>query len=147
MSLLAAVASVPAVAAVLAAATPSPTSSGNPAGSPIGNPGDNPDHIGPGPIAFWTVVALGIGLFLLVRSMGHHMRKVDFDDGSADEQTPGGPGTDGVGTDGVGADGVGADGVGTDPASGRRYRDDTIPAVPPVRPDVPVSLRRPPRRR
>ena len=78
MTVLAAVGSLAAdLARVLAAASPAP--------APVGNPGDNPRHIGPGPIAFWIVIALGVALFLLVRSMGKQVRKVDFDDGSGDD--------------------------------------------------------------
>lgn len=76
MTVLAAVGSLAAdLARVLAAASP----------APVGNPGDNPRHIGPGPIAFWIVIALGVALFFLVRSMGKQVRKVDFDDGSGDD--------------------------------------------------------------
>ncbi len=78
MTVLAAVGSLAAdLARVLAAASPAP--------APVGNPGDNPRHIGPGPIAFWIVIALGVALFFLVRSMGKQVRKVDFDDGSGDD--------------------------------------------------------------
>jgi len=59
---------------LLTAASPAPTS--------LGNPGDNPNHVGPGLVAFWIVIALGVGLFLLVKSMGRQMRRIDFDDGS-----------------------------------------------------------------
>jgi len=31
------------------------------------------------------VIALGVALFFLVRSMGKQVRKVDFDDGSGDD--------------------------------------------------------------
>jgi len=80
VTVLAAVGSLAAdLARVLAAASPAP------APAPVGNPGDNPQHIGPGPIAFWIVIALGVALFLLVRSMGKQVRKVDFDDGSGDD--------------------------------------------------------------
>lgn len=78
MTVLAAVGSLAAdLARLLAAASPAP--------APVGNPGDNPRHIGPGPIAFWIVIALGVALFFLVRSMGKQVRKVDFDDGSGDD--------------------------------------------------------------
>jgi len=78
VTVLAAVGSLAAdLARVLAAASPAP--------APVGNPGDNPRHIGPGPIAFWIVIALGVALFFLVRSMGKQVRKVDFDDGSGDD--------------------------------------------------------------
>ncbi len=77
MTPLASVGFLGSLPAVLAAGSPTPT--------PVGNPGDNPQNIGPGPIAFWTVVLLGVGLFFLVRSMGKQMRKVDFDDGSGDD--------------------------------------------------------------
>ncbi len=50
--------------------------------APAVNPGDNPNHVGPGLVAFFVVVGLGVALFFLVRSMGHQLRKVDFDDGS-----------------------------------------------------------------
>lgn len=106
---------------------------------PVGNPGDNPNHIGPGPIAFWIVVGLGVALFFLVRSMGHQMRKVRFDDGSDESAPAGGPGP--------AASGSVASGSGDADATRIHDRHDTIPAVPPIRPDVPVALRRPPRRR
>jgi hypothetical protein len=78
VTVLAAVGSLAAdLARLLAAASPAP--------APVGNPGDNPRHIGPGPIAFWIVIALGVALFFLVRSMGKQVRKVDFDDGSGDD--------------------------------------------------------------
>lgn len=56
--------------------------------APAVNPGDNPNHVGPGPVAFIVVVGLGVALFFLVRSMGHQMRKVNFDDGSQDPKPP-----------------------------------------------------------
>lgn len=59
---------------LLTAASPAPTT--------LGNPGDNPNHVGPGAVAFWIVIALGVGLFLLVKSMGRQMKRIDFDDGS-----------------------------------------------------------------
>lgn len=64
---------------LLAAASPGPASPGP---ASLGNPGDNPNHVGPGAVAFWIVIALGVGLFLLVTSMGRQMRRIDFDDSS-----------------------------------------------------------------
>lgn len=110
---------------LVAAASPAPTS--------LGNPGDNPNHVGPGAVAFWIVIALGVGLFLLIKSMGRQMKRIDFDDGSGPAPGP------------AGADSGDPD-LDRD-ARRRAERYDTIPAVPPVLPDRPVSPRRPPKRR
>lgn len=43
--------------------------------------------IGPGSIGFWVVVALGLALFVLYRSLRKQMRRVDFNpEGSTDEE-------------------------------------------------------------
>ncbi len=73
---------------LLAAASPGPASPGP---ASLGNPGDNPNHVGPGAVAFWIVIALGVGLFLLIRSMGRQMRRIDFDDGSGPRDAAAGP--------------------------------------------------------
>lgn len=112
---------------LLAAASPGPASPGpaSPGPASLGNPGDNPNHVGPGAVAFWIVIALGVGLFLLVKSMGRQMRRIDFDDGS--EPGDAAPGSNDRRRSGS-------------PAT----RND---ANEPVPTDLRISRRRPPRRR
>ncbi|MDQ1604340.1 MAG: hypothetical protein QOE01_2185 [Actinomycetota bacterium] len=42
--------------------------------------------VSPGVLGFLVVAALGVATYLLIRSMNHQMRKIDFDEDAVDKE-------------------------------------------------------------
>lgn len=53
----------------------------------------SPDVVTPGLLGFIVFALLGLALFLLVRSMNKHVRRVDVPEDQKDDRKPGPPGT------------------------------------------------------